>query len=124
MPPKFTFQERSGALTWRLIMNSDIEKITRNVDLRQLEGLLQNITYSKLDRNDMERFGDDTFIKLFKLSQMSIEYLIYTQNYLECLTKTLDMQYKNVYEQTKVYRDQLEKYDAERQNLKKENRMK
>jgi len=31
-----------------------------------------------MDREDMERFGDDNFIKLFKLSQMSIEYLVYT----------------------------------------------
>jgi len=49
-------------------MNADLNKITQNVDLRQLEGLLQNITYATLDREDMERFGDENFIKLFKLS--------------------------------------------------------
>ena len=68
MPPKFQFQDRTGRLNWRSIMNADISKITQEVDLRQLEGLLQNITYAQLDREDMERFGDDNFIKLFKLS--------------------------------------------------------
>ena len=48
------------------------------VDLRSLESLLQNITYAKVEREDVERFGDDYFVKLFRLSQLSIEYLIYT----------------------------------------------
>jgi zinc finger protein DZIP1 len=59
-------------------MNTDIDKITKEVDLRQLENLLQNITYAQLDREDMERMGDAQFIKLFKLSQLSIEYFLYT----------------------------------------------
>jgi zinc finger protein DZIP1 len=75
------------------------------VDLRSLESLLQNITYAKVEREDVERFGDDNFVKLFRLSQLSIEYLIYTQNYLECLTKSLDLQYKNTYESTKDARE-------------------
>jgi len=59
-------------------MNTDLDKMVREVDLRQLEGLLQNITYAHLDRDDLERLGDAHFIKLFRLSQLSIEYLIYT----------------------------------------------
>ena len=72
----------------------------------------------------MERFGDDTFLKLFRLAQMSIEYLVYTQNYLECLTRTLDLQYKSALESTKGVRDQIQKYNTEISNLKKENQMK
>ena len=49
-------------------MNADVDKIIREVDIRSLEQLLQNITYAKLDRDDMERFGDENFLKLFKLS--------------------------------------------------------
>ena len=105
-------------------MNTDIDKLIREVDLRQLEQLLQNITYASLDREDMDRFGDDNFIKLFKLSQMSIEYLVYTQNYLECLTRTLDIQYKNSIAQTQGVRDQIQKYNTQIQNLKKENQKK
>jgi hypothetical protein len=68
MPPAFKFQERRGRLNWRHIMNADIDKISEQVDLRQLESLLQNITYANLDRDDMERLGDENFIKLFRLS--------------------------------------------------------
>ena len=38
---------------------------------------------------------------------MSIEYLIYTQNYLETLTKTLDLHYKQAYEETIKVRDAI-----------------
>jgi zinc finger protein DZIP1 len=72
-------------------MNVDLDKITREVDLKSLEGLLQNITFAQLDRDDLERLGDQHFIKLFKLSQLSIEYLLYTQSYLESLCKSLDL---------------------------------
>jgi protein-arginine kinase activator protein McsA len=51
--------------------------------------------------------GDAHFVKLFRLAQLSIEYLIYTQNYLETLTKTLDLQYKHNYEETAKLRDKI-----------------
>jgi hypothetical protein len=42
--------------------------------------------------------GDSHFCKLFRLAQLSIEYLVYTQNYLETLTKSLDAHYKQAFE--------------------------
>lgn len=90
-------------------MNTDVEKIIAQVDLAQLEQLLQNLTYANLDREDLERIGDTHFIKLFRLSQMSIEYLIYTQNYLETLTRTLDLHYKQSHEETARVRDAIKK---------------
>jgi zinc finger protein DZIP1 len=91
-------------------MNVDLDKITREVDLKSLEGLLQNITFAQLDRDDLERLGDQHFIKLFKLSQLSIEYLLYTQSYLESLCKSLDLQYKHTYEKTHKVEDHVKKY--------------
>ena len=72
----------------------------------------------------MERIGDTHFIKLFRLSQMSIEYLIYTQNYLETLTKTLDLHYKQSYEETARIRDSIRKQQSENCVLKKELKLK
>ena len=86
-------------------MNTDVDKIVKEVDLKQIEGLLQNITYASLDRDDLERLGDAHFIKLFKMSQLSIEYLLYTQTYLESLCKALDLQYKYTYEKTQKVED-------------------
>ena len=105
-------------------MNADVEKIVREADLRQLEALLQNVTYAHLDREDLERMGDAHFTKLFRLSQLSIEYLIYTQNYLETLTKSLDLHYKHSYEETLKVRDSIKKISAENKTMRKELRLK
>ena len=124
LPPKFAFQDRQGRLNWRQLMNVDLDRIIREVDLKQLESLLQNITYAALDRDDLDRLGDHHFIKLFKLSQLSIEYLLYTQSYLESLCKALDMQYKHSYEKTAKVEEMVKKQHSEVKALKKELKMK
>ena len=78
MPPKFKFSDRKTKLNWNMITEANAEKICRDVDLRALESLLQNITYARVDSYDIQRFGDENFVKLFRLSQLAIEYLIYS----------------------------------------------
>jgi hypothetical protein len=68
LPPKFEFQERVGRINWRAVLNADVDRVIKDVDLRQLEQLLQNLTYAQLDREDMERMGDAHFVKLFRLA--------------------------------------------------------
>ena len=104
-------------------MNANVDQITQQLDLKELEKLLQNITYARLDREDIEDVGTENLLKLFRLAQMSVEYLIYTQNYLECLTRALDIQYKNAYEQTKDVREKIQRYNTELSNAKKENKI-
>lgn len=62
-------------------MNVDLDRVTKELDLATLETLLNNVTYASLDREDLERLGDQHFIKLFRVSQLTIEYLLYTQDY-------------------------------------------
>ena len=48
-----------------------------NTDISQLEKLLQNIANAKLNTHDLKRFGDKNMIKLFKVGQLTTEYLLY-----------------------------------------------
>ena len=48
-----------------------------NTDISQLEKLLQNIANAKLNKHDLKRFGDKNMIKLFKVGQLTTEYLLY-----------------------------------------------
>jgi hypothetical protein len=41
--------------------------LTENVDVRELEEHLQNLTFAKLNKDDLARMADPAFIKLFKL---------------------------------------------------------
>jgi zinc finger protein DZIP1 len=62
-------------------MNVDLDRVQKELDLATLETLLNNITYASLDREDLERLGDQHFLKLFRVAQLTIEYLLYTQDY-------------------------------------------
>lgn len=105
-------------------MNTDLERIQKEIDLKALETLLQNITFAQLERDDLERLGDAHFIKLFRLSQYSIEYLLYTQNYLESLCKTLDVEYRQTYEKTVKTEEAVKKYQSELKLIRKELKLK
>jgi hypothetical protein len=40
LPPKFKFQDRQGRINWRALINTNIDQVSEQVDLRQLESLL------------------------------------------------------------------------------------
>jgi len=60
------------------VVSTDVDKVAREVDLVSLETILQNLTYASLSKEEFQTRSDLHFIKLFKLSQLSIEYLVYT----------------------------------------------
>ena len=82
LQPQFMFKDRGlqggGRINWRQLMNVDLDKVQKEIDLSTLEALLNNVTYANLDREDLERLGDAHFVKLFRISQLTIEYLLYT----------------------------------------------
>ena len=75
----FLFKERKGKINWRNIANLNLNDLIERNDLKTLENYLSNITYGNLDKEDFEKFGDPVSLKLFKLSQYSMEYLLNTQ---------------------------------------------
>lgn len=85
---------------------------------------MSNITFAQLERDDIDRMGDSHFIKLFRLSQYSIEYLLYSQNYLESLCKQLDVEYKQNYERTHKVEEAAKKYQTELKLMRKELKLK
>ena len=91
------FKERSGRINWRQLMNMDIERVTKEIDLPSLELMLNNVTYANLDREDVERLGDQHFVKLFRIAQLTIEYLLYTQDYFQSVNKVLDVKGREWY---------------------------
>mgnify|MGYP000937289498 CR=1 FL=1 len=90
----FYFQEKKGRINWRDISRLNLGTLLEGSDFKTLETQLSNITFAKLDEEDFERFSDSTLLKLFKLSQLSLEYLMNTQNYLANQTQTLDHVYR------------------------------
>jgi hypothetical protein len=74
----FYFKRRTERLDWRLLAALQVEKIHREVDIESLQEIMENITFCDVDSEDL-RYVDPNYIKLFKLSQMIIEYLLHSQ---------------------------------------------
>lgn len=105
-------------------MNVDLEKVAKELDLSTLEGLLNNITFANLDKEDLDRLGDAHFVKLFRISQMTIEYLLYTQDYFQGVNKVLDVKGREWFNQAKDLEGKLRAKHEEARALKKELKIK
>lgn len=55
----------------------------RDVDLDTLEKVVGVVAYGDIEAEDTRHLSELNFIKVFRLSQLMVEYLLYVQ---ECLT--------------------------------------
>lgn len=78
----FYFQQRRGRLDLKQIASLDLDRIVRDVDIDILQIHLENITFCNVREEDLRFMTDQHVIKLFRLSQLLIEYLLYVQDQL------------------------------------------
>ena len=71
----FCFNPKTERLNWDQLAEADVESIMHNNDISYLEQLLQNITNAELNNDDLQRIGDKNLIKLFKVGQLTMEYM-------------------------------------------------
>jgi zinc finger protein DZIP1 len=120
------FRDRlgGGRINWRQLMNVDLDRVVKEIDLQTLETLLNNLTYANLDKDDLDRLGDAHFVKLFRLSQLTIEYLLYTQDYFQSVNKVLDIKGREWYQQARDLETRLRAKNEELKALKRDLKIK
>ena len=79
----FKFSEKRAKLDWRAIEEVNVDKMILESDVGKLERHLQNVTFANIDKADLKRINDKNILKMFKLGQLSTEYLLYTQGLAE-----------------------------------------
>lgn len=88
MPPttdfrrEFFFRRRNGRLNWRQILNVDLERLVSEIDVETLQDNVEQITFADISEDDAVYFSEGNFIQLFRICQLTIEYLLNVQNYL------------------------------------------
>ena len=75
----FYFQQRRGDLDLRGISRVDVDKIIRETDIDTLQSFLENITFSDVSSDDLKLYSDECFIRLFQITQLTLEYLLNVQ---------------------------------------------
>ena len=109
----FQFSQKQDKIRWNELEELDIDELQKTTNLHTLERHLSSATYAKLQKEDLDRIGDPAVTKLFKLSQLSMEYMQFTQNTLENLIEGIDIKYRKSYQkcksaETKVVDNQIE----------------
>lgn len=78
----FFFQQRRGHLNLRALASINLDKLVREVDVDLLQTQIENITFCNIREEDLRYLTDPQIIKLFRVSQLMIEYLLYSQDQL------------------------------------------
>ena len=117
-PPTIYFKERKAKLNWQKLNSIDLERLHEPSNLHLLEACLGNITYAGLDQQDCEKFADPTLLKMFRLSQYSLEYLMNYQNHLYTQSQNLDMMYRQTEESLTPLEMKARENQAEIQRLR------
>ena len=66
----------------RSVASINLEKLVREVDVDILQMHIENITFCNLREEDLRYLTDPQIVKLFRISQLMLEYLLYSQDKL------------------------------------------
>ncbi len=78
----FFFRQRRGHMNLRKLEQIDMHRLIREVDVDLLQQYIEDLTFCKFGEQDLQFYSDKQVIKLFNLAQLTIEYLLYSQERL------------------------------------------
>ncbi|KND02813.1 uncharacterized protein SPPG_01894 [Spizellomyces punctatus DAOM BR117] len=99
----------------------DVSRVMKEVDIQTLQDVMENLTYCDIEAEDLRL--DPTYIKLFQLSQLTIEYLLHSQDYLLDHRKVLTDQVEELRERLAGLTKECESQKSELGGMKKETRI-
>ncbi|XP_041054661.1 zinc finger protein DZIP1-like [Carcharodon carcharias] len=83
--PLFKFKNRHETVNWRRINAIDVDRVANELDFVTLQENIMNITFCNMDAEKCpycQNQLDPTLLKIFRLAQFTIEYLLHSQDYL------------------------------------------
>ncbi|XP_018119463.1 zinc finger protein DZIP1L isoform X1 [Xenopus laevis] len=123
--PTFRFQPRRDGIDWRRFSAIDIERITREIDINTLQESINSITFCNLDGEKCpycQQPVDPVLLKVLKMAQMIIEYLLYCQEHLRSREVQLEERLAEAEAEHERTKDELAKQAEEMKKVKEESK--
>lgn len=82
----FHFQPHRVGVDWRRFSAIDVDRVAQEVDVAVLQEHITSITFCSLDGERCPHCGqpaDPILLKVLRMAQLSIEYLLHCQEHLE-----------------------------------------
>ncbi|CAF2033481.1 unnamed protein product [Rotaria magnacalcarata] len=114
------FLKRNERIDWRRIAAVDVDRIARDMDFQTLQENLENITLCNIDAEVDTRVMDPNFVKLYKMAQLTIEYLLICQDQITSQLADYDQLKNRDFHDHEDARQQIEKLKHELAETKKE----
>ncbi|XP_074048009.1 cilium assembly protein DZIP1 isoform X2 [Macrotis lagotis] len=121
--PFFQFRPRLESVDWRRLSAIDVDKVAGELDFLTLQENIMNITFCKLEDEKCQHCQsgvDPVLLKLVRLAQLTIEYLLHSQEFLSGQLQGLEDKLRRALGELEQSKKLLAKQAAEMRALKDE----
>lgn len=98
--------------------------LIRNNDIAPLEDYIENLVFSQIEDNDMQVIPESFILKLLRIYQYIIEYLMFTQQKVENENKIIESQYNQMITEATQKEATMKENKNKINILKKQNKQK
>ncbi|XP_054838080.1 cilium assembly protein DZIP1L [Eublepharis macularius] len=123
--PPFKFQSRRDTIDWRRFSAIDVERVARELDLTTLQENINSITFCNLDAEKCpycQQPVDPVLLKVLKMAQLIIEYLLHSQEYLSMSLALQEERQQTALDELGRVKHNLDKQAEELRSIKEESR--
>ncbi|XP_075054386.1 cilium assembly protein DZIP1-like [Mixophyes fleayi] len=119
----FKFRSRHEGVDWRRIGAIDVDRLANELDFATLQENIMGITFCCIEREKCPHCHnslDPILVKLFRLAQFTIEYLLHSQEYLTSNVQKLEEKVHASLCEAEQVKQKMIKQSAEMKSLKEE----
>ena len=98
----------------------DIDRVMREGDLDALQSNIENLTFANIEAEKLSEQGEANFVKLLSLAQLIVEYLLYSQDFLERRRASAEHQATSLTSELEVLRKELHWANSQNHSLRRE----
>ncbi|XP_073520247.1 cilium assembly protein DZIP1 isoform X2 [Phyllobates terribilis] len=120
---RFKFRTRHESVDWRRIGAIDVDRLASELDFLTLQENIMGITFCNVENEKCPHCHsslDPILLKLFRLAQYTIEYLLHSQEYLTTNLHTLEEKVQATLTETEQIQVKMVKQTQEVKTLKDE----
>ncbi|XP_063296973.1 cilium assembly protein DZIP1L [Pelobates fuscus] len=121
----FRFQPRRDGIDWRRFSAIDTERVARELDISTLQESMNSITFCNLDNERCpycQQPVDPVLLKVLKMAQFIIEYLLHCQDALTINMSQLEDRVEEAIAEHQKTKDELNKQSEELKKVKEESK--
>ncbi|KFO32748.1 zinc finger protein DZIP1L isoform X2 [Fukomys damarensis] len=123
--PTFKFQSRCESIEWRRISALDVDRVARELDVATLQENIAGVTFCNLSQEVCSRCGqpvDPALLKVLRLAQLIIEYLLHCQDCLSASVTQLEARLQASLDQQQHGQQELGRQADELKGVREESR--